>query len=228
MPHQINTLNEKPLHAALKDWYVQPGDEVEVKMKGFYVDIVRGGLLIEIQTRGFAAIRRKLGRLVDDHPIRLVYPIAAEKWIVRLDKDGKVLGRRKSPKHGAHEDVFEELVSMPRLMQHPNMSLETLLIQEEEVRYHDPNRGWRRKGWMTHERRLLKVLDRRIFTTAAELAAFIPEITPELFTTADLAIATKRPRWVMQKMAYCLREMDAIHVVGKKRNAIVYERTLLT
>ena len=46
----IGTLNEKPLHAALKDWCARPGDQFEVFVDGFVVDIVRGNLLIEIQT----------------------------------------------------------------------------------------------------------------------------------------------------------------------------------
>ena len=43
---EIGTLNEKPLHAALKAWYAQPGDRLEVAVDGFVVDIVRGDLLI--------------------------------------------------------------------------------------------------------------------------------------------------------------------------------------
>lgn len=38
----IGTLNEKPLHAALKGWYARPGDRFEVPVDGYLVDIVRG------------------------------------------------------------------------------------------------------------------------------------------------------------------------------------------
>jgi hypothetical protein len=44
----IGTLNEKPLHAALKQWYAEPEDRIEAPVDGFTVDIVRGDLLIEI------------------------------------------------------------------------------------------------------------------------------------------------------------------------------------
>ncbi|HAX81656.1 MAG TPA: hypothetical protein DCY40_03685 [Actinobacteria bacterium] len=63
----IGSLNEKPLHAALKEWYRRRGDLVEVATDGFVVDLVRAGLLIEIQTGSFAAMRRKLDRLLDAH-----------------------------------------------------------------------------------------------------------------------------------------------------------------
>ena len=59
MPNMIGALNEKPLHAALKQWYARPDDLIEVSVDGFTVDIVRGDLLIEIQTRNLSAIKRK-------------------------------------------------------------------------------------------------------------------------------------------------------------------------
>ena len=87
----IGLLNEKPLHAALKQWCARPGDRFEVPVDGFVIDIVRRrenegseeDLLIEIQTRNLAAINSKLRRLTCSHQVRLIYPIVQEKWIVR-------------------------------------------------------------------------------------------------------------------------------------------------
>jgi hypothetical protein len=225
--NQIGSLNEKSLHAALKDWYAQPGDQVEVAVDGYVIDIVRGDLLIEIQTKNFSGIKRKLTELVTDHPLRLVYPIACEKWIVRLGEDGEsVLSRRKSPKRGQMHDLFDELVSFPQLLADPNLTLEVILIQEEETRVHDPRRGWRRRGWVTEERHLLQVVDRRLFESPSDLASLIPPNLIEPFTTADLASAVGRPRRLGQKMAYCLRKMGVLTPVGKSGNAILYERML--
>jgi hypothetical protein len=134
--NKIGTLNEKPLHEALKQWYAQPGDGQEVPVDGSVVDIVRGELLVEIQTCNFAAIRRKLEKLIVNHPVRLVYPIPCEKWILKLPyHDNAKTRRRKSPKRGAFEQVFDELVSFPGLLLNPNFSIELLLIQEEVRRY---------------------------------------------------------------------------------------------
>jgi hypothetical protein len=221
----ISTFNEKPLHAALKEWYAQPGDQLEVPVDRFIADIVRGDLLIEIQTTSFSSIKQKLLELTDDRPVRLVYPIARQKWIVKVAEDRRTqLSRRKSPKRGRVEDVFAELVSFPTLLASPNFSLEVLLIQEEEVRHHDPKRGWRRRGWLTHERRLLEVLDRQRFETPADMANLLPPTLPEPFTTSDLAASLPRPRRLAQRMAYCLREMQVIDPVGKQGNAILYVR----
>jgi hypothetical protein len=223
MPH-IGTLNENPLHSALKDWYAEPGDRMEVPVDGFVVDLVRAGLLIEVQTANFSAIGRKLAGLTACHRVRLVYPIPVQKWIVRIDAEGRTLDRRRSPRRGVLEDVFEELVRIPHLLADPNFSLDVLLTHEEEVRTYQEGRAWRRKGWVICERRLIDVAGRRLFRTPAELAALLPEGLPEPFTTADVAGAGGHPRWLAQKMAYCLRKMGALRQEGKRGNALLYRR----
>jgi len=222
--NHIGTLNENPLHAALKEWYAEPGDRLEVPVEGFCVDIVRDDLLVEIQTSNFSAIGRKLARLAARHRVRLVYPVPLEKWIVRLGADGARLGRRKSPKRGAVEHVFAELVSIPQLPADANFTLDVLLTREEEVRRHEEGRAWRRRGWVVCERRLIEVAGRRLFRTPTDLAALLPEELPEPFTTADIAQANGRPRRLAQQMAYCLRKMDAIRRTGKRGNALLYTR----
>ena len=88
MPNQIGTLSERSLHAGLKTWLAEPGDEQEVKVDGFYIDIVRelpdgDQLLIEIQTRNLGAMKRKLAKLLPNYKVLLVHPIPQVKWIVR-------------------------------------------------------------------------------------------------------------------------------------------------
>ena len=222
---KISTLNEKPLHEALKRWYAQPGDLFEVSVDRFVADIVRGDLLIEIQTRNFSAIKRKLEKLLINHPVRLVYPIPREKWIVKLADDGNgPASRRRSPKRGAFEQVFYELVRLPELLEDPNFSMELLLIEEEEIRRYDGVRGWRRRGWVTEERRLLRVVDRRILNSPADMHAFIPATLAEPFSVNDLVKSTNINGRLAQKMVYCLRAMGCVAPVGKKANAILYAR----
>jgi hypothetical protein len=127
----IGLLNEKPLHASLKEWYARPGDQFEVAVDGFVIDIVQDDLLLEIQTSNFASIKSKLIDLVRAHRIRLIYPIAQEKWIVKLaEDDSGGVARRKSPKRGRVEDLFWEMVSFPQLLANPNFALEVLMIRE--------------------------------------------------------------------------------------------------
>ena len=223
----IGLLNERPLHASLKQWYARPGDRVEVMVDGFVIDIVRDDLLIEIQTRNFSAIKSKLTNLVRSHRVRLVYPIVQEKWIVR-SASSKAKGsssnpkgaiRRKSPKKGRMEDLFWELVSIPQLLLNPNFSLEVLMIRGEEVRRYNERRV--RKGWLCEGRRLVDVLDQRSFGQSTDWLRFLPE-GMESFTTSDLASRMNTGRDLAQKMAYCLREARMIELIGKRGRANLY------
>lgn len=224
--HGVGTLKESHLHAALKQWCAQPGDEFEVSVGQYVIDIVRGGQLIEIQTRGFSSMRQKLDSLLDEHAIHIVHPIAARKWIVRGPHDGKGSSRRKSPKSGTFYDLFAELVSFPWLIDHPNLSLEIVMTDQEEVRRFDGNKSWRRKGWTVIDRRLLEVTGSFNVERPEDLAALIPAEVPETFTTADLSKAIGRPKRAAQQMAYCLREIGVIDVVGKQGNALQYCRSM--
>lgn len=219
----IGTLGEKGLHADLKAWYAKPGDRTETLVEGFHIDIVRTGLLIEIQTGNFSSQRRKLQELAKKHRMRLVFPIAAQKWIVRLAADGITkLGRRKSPKKGHLLHLFDELVSIPNMIENRNFSLEVLLIREEEIRCQDGKGSWWRKGWSINDRRLLEVLKKHVFEKPDDFRALIPACLPSPFSSSDLAKGTCQPLWLGQKMTYCFRKIGVIETVGKKGNAILY------
>ncbi len=219
---QIGVLNEQPLHAALKMAYALPGSRLEAEVDGFVVDVAQDDQLIEVQTGNFSSIKRKMTCLASNHPLLLVYPIPRERWLLKLPKeDGGEMERRKSPKRGRPEEVFKELVSFPRLMCRDTFALEVVLTQEEELRRYDPDR-WRNRGWVTVERRLLEVVDRQTFRSPEDLAALLPQDLPARFTTADLAEAMDGPRWLAQKMAYCLRKMDAIVQIGKRGRSNLY------
>jgi hypothetical protein len=220
----IGNLRETALHAALKAWYARPGDELEAQVAGYFVDLRRGDTLIEIQTRNFSALKRKLTRLLEDYAVRLVHPVAREKYIVRQDKKGQTLSRRKSPKHGQAVTLFDELVSIAELAAHPRFSLEIVLTREEEICREGRGGSWRRRGWKVIDRRLLDVLGREEFNAPDDYMAFLPTTLPTAFTTRDLAEQSGYPLYLAQKMAYCLRLMGALEVVGKRRNAAVYAR----
>ena len=218
----IGSLNEKPLHASLKKWYARPEDRFEVEVDGFVIDIVRDDQLLEIQTGNFASIKSKLKTLVRSHRVKLIYPIALEKWIVKLARDdGSEAARRKSPRRGREEDLFWEMVSSPRLLTNRNFSLEVVMIREEEVRRYAGTRNWRRKGWGIEERRLLEVVDRRLFEKPSDWLAFLPEGL-ESFTTRDLAEGMDIRLPLAQKLAYCLRKVRVIKVTGRRGRANLY------
>ena len=221
----IGELRERSLHAGLKSWYALPRDRVEVPMEGYVIDLVRPpGTLIEIQTRGFQKLKRKLTSLVDAHRVRLVFPIAQRKWIVTTDARGQVLRRRLSPKRGAYRDLFAELVRIPHLMDNPNFTIEVLLVDVEELRRDDGRGSWRRRGISVLDTRLLEVCARRRFRTPADVARLLPPRLPEPFTNRSLAAAAGISPAAAGEMTYALRHMGALSVVGRSSRAYLFAR----
>lgn len=221
--HQIGTLSEKSLHASLKDWYAKPGDKIEEKVENYYIDILRGKHIIEIQTRTLAALKKKIAALADDYTIQIIHPIAKEKWIVRATKKGKEKSRRKSPKRGRIEDVFNELVNAPNLIQHKNVSLKVVFIQMEEIWVDDGKGSWRRKKWSIGDRRLVKVLDEVEFKSPSDFLSLLPKSLPKQFTNKALAEQLKITTRAVGRMTYAMRKMGILEVVGKEGQAYLLE-----
>ena len=219
-PH-IGTLNEGSLHAALKDLYAEPGDRFEVPLDRFVIDIARsdhdGQLLIEIQTGSFGAMGRKLDHLLSDHRILLVHPIAAASYLVRGDAKP-----RRSPKRGSVHDLFGQLVSIPTLLDHPNLTLDIVLVNVDKVQEHDPRARRGRGGYRTVDRRLREVVETRRFSKAQDLLQFVPDGLPEPFTTADIASLGGVPRPVAQQIAYCMKALDFFVELDRTRAGIRY------
>jgi hypothetical protein len=219
----IGLHNENPLHASLKTWYARPQDRLEVAVDGYVIDILQGDRLVEIQTGNFAAIKGKVMHLVDRYSLRLVYPIAQEKWIIKLPVDGNgQSSRRKSPRRGRVTHLFTELVSFPELLLHPNFSLEVLMIAEEEVRKFIGKRRWRTRGWGVDERRLLGVAGRFLFDGRDSIRSLIPPALPDPFTSLDLAAAMGESRRLAQKTVYCLRKMELVAEIGTRQRSKLY------
>jgi hypothetical protein len=221
----IGTLNEGALHAGLKRWLARPGDLFEQRVDGYVIDVVRGDLLIEIQTGGCAPLRRKLRDLLERHRVRLVVPIARTRMIRRVDAHGTTLSRRRSPIAGRIEDVFERLVSIPSVVAHERFELELLEIAEIETRAVRRRRAWR-KDYVVDGRELVDVLERNLIRDAADLAALLPASLPDSFSTADVARLASLSRATAQQMVYCLHAAGALERVSKRGNAHVYRRAL--
>lgn len=227
-PSRIGLARERSLHAAIKEWYAQPGDEFEVGVDGYVIDLVRPAgpdgrkLLIEIQTRNFTAIGPKLQALVAKYPVRLVYPIPRSKTIIRITDDGEVCGSRRSPKTGTALDLFNELIRIPKLINEPNFSIEVLLIREEEIRRADGRGSWRRKGVSIADRRLVAVEERLLFKERDDFRGFLPPELPAPFSNKEYAGCCRCSIYQARKLTYSLKQMGLLRQVGKRGNQLLY------
>ena len=155
---RIGTLREGALHRDLKSFYTPDGALTEQQVGIYVVDVLDGDHVIEIQTANFGALRDKLEGLLKTHTVTVVYPIAVRKVLVKHTESGEQ--RRKSPRTGSALDLFDELVYIPSLLDHPNLDIELAHVEVEEHRKFDAKRAWRRRHWVVAERRLVQVKNR--------------------------------------------------------------------
>jgi hypothetical protein len=218
---------ETSLHRELKDRYANGESAQEVQLDGFRIDVVHPDQLIEIQHGPLAAIRDKVARLLKHHRLLVVKPLPIRKRIVRLPRrGGAATSQRWSPKRGTALDLFHELVYFTRVFPHPNLTLEVPLVEVEERRF--PGHGrrrWRRDGdHQVEDVRLLQIRHVYRFASGQDLLQLIPCSLPDTFDTGVLAVQLHVPRWVAQRIAYCLRAAGSFTEVGKRGNAKLYRR----
>jgi len=149
----IGTLGEKTLHAVLKHYYEPDEANHEIKVGSFVTDIVISPSqqvqeenplqvqgIIEIQTRSFDRLRKKLLEFLEICPVTVVYPMPKTKWLLWIDEQtGEITKKRKSPKQSQIYDAVLELYKIKPFLIHPNFRLCIVLIDLEE--YHYLN-GW--------------------------------------------------------------------------------------
>ena len=221
----IGELRERSLHRALKQRYAAGGGRTETAVDGYVADVLLGNRIIEIQTGDFFPLKRKLPPLLANHEVTLVYPIAKDRYLVKRSANLEAPAKRRlSPRHGSPFAVFGALTSIASLLEHPNLTLDVVMVTAEEIRMPNEGRGrWRRK-WVATDHRLLEVVETHTIRRTADLFAMIDAGLPARFTTRHLAATMQAPRRLAQQAAFCFREAGVTEICGKQDRALLYRR----
>lgn len=222
----IGTLGEKSLHAVLKRYYQSDETLHERKVGRMAVDaVLSDGSILEIQTRGFSSLRKKLPLLLSCGKVHLVAPVVQKKWICWLDPNtGEVVSRRRSPKQYFPIDLSRELSCIREFLPHPNLSIHFPLLEAEEYRLLD---GWGnggKRGSTRYERIPLALLEEWIMTCPQDYAALFPANLPGTFTVKELEKAARISSMCAYSAAAVFRELGLIQAIGKQGRAVVYQR----
>lgn len=220
----IGTLGEKTLHAVLKCYFEPHEDNQEISLGGYVADIAGENGVIEIQTRNFNALRKKLELFLDFCDVTVVYPIPKIKYLSWLDVNkGEIISKRKSPKKGSIYDSLKELYKIKYTLDNPRMNFCAVMLELEEIRYLN---GWskdKKRGSTRCDRIPINLLDEIYLNCPEDYRIFIPENLPSEFTSADFAKCAKIKINIAQLAINILSYLELIENIGKNGRFNLYK-----
>jgi hypothetical protein len=223
----IGTLSEKTVHSVLKNYYEANELNHEVKIEGFVADICNGKEIIEIQTRSFDRLRKKLSIFLQHFPVTIVYPVPYIKWIRWINPEtGKISSPRKSPKKGSPYMIFPELYKIKNFLKLPNLRFKIVLLNMEEYRILD---GWskdKKKGSTKCDRIPLEMVDEIYISGLEDYKLLIPKSLGEEFSSKDFKAASGLSNNASSIAMNILNHVGSIQKVGKKGRLYIYSRSI--
>ncbi|MEG2441736.1 MAG: hypothetical protein RSB37_09515 [Acetivibrio sp.] len=221
---QIGVLGEKTVHAVLKN-YMEPDSRYhEIPVEGYYADIAREDEIIEIQTRNFNTLRRKLDVFLERGYVTVVYPIPYIKWISWMDVEtGEVSSKRKSPQKGSPYMAFSELYKIKTYLTHPNLRIHIIEMNMEETRLLN---GWsqdKKKGSTRFDRIPLEIIEEVLIDTPKDYKKLIPSCLKSGFSSKEYKKATGLSQSKAQTALLVLHYVGAVNRIGKQGNTYLYE-----
>ena len=221
----IGTLGEKTVHAVLKNYLAPDISCHEIKVGKFYADIVNENGIIEIQTRNFDKLRKKLDFFLTLQPVTIVYPIPYIKWLRWVNEEtGEISACRKSPKSGTPYMIFPELYKIKNYLLHPNLKLHIILLNIEEYRFLN---GWssdKKKGSTRCDRIPMQLINEVCIHNISEYEKLIPSSLIDPFTSKDFRKASGLRQGDASTALNILYHVGAVKRVGKKERAYLYTR----
>lgn len=219
----IGTLSEKTIHAVIKHYLCPDTSLHERKIYNYYADVFMEPSIIEIQTRNFGNLRKKLDVFLPDYPVTIVYPIPYEKWLRWINEEtGEISAPRKSPKKGTPYMVFPELYRIKSYLTHENFRLKIILLNVEEYRYLN---GWskdKKKGSVRCDGIPLQLIDDISINSLEEFKKLLPSNLPDEFTTKDFKKASGLSVNGAGIAVNILHHIGCIKRIGKDKRAYLY------
>ena len=220
----IGTLSEGARHKVLKNFFEPDTTKHEVKIGNYYIDILNNDKVIEIQTRAFNMLRKKLEFLLPSYEVRLVLPIFSEKLIKWLDKDTlEIKEIRKSPRKGRVNDAFFELYKIKMFLDNPNLKISIVGLNVDEYKLLSGWNDTKKRGSRRHDvipTSLEWIID---INSKLDYKKFIPENLIEPFSSTDYAKSSKITKKRSQVALNILRHLDIVEKVGKDGRSYLYQ-----
>ncbi|MFI3213877.1 MAG: hypothetical protein R3Y24_11085 [Eubacteriales bacterium] len=219
----IGTLSEKTVHAILKHYC--EGDETkhEIKIQNKVADIFTGEEILEIQTRSFYVMKKKLDSFLPLYPVTIVYPIPRNKWVIWIDEEtGEFTNRRKSPVKGNEFFIFKELYSIKSYLKHEHIRFKIMIMDMEEYRLLN---GWskdKKRGSRRFDRIPMELIEEIDITCVQDYLQLLPYGMKEPFTVKDFAKEVHIKKELSSQVMNVMHYLELVERVGKKGNGYLY------
>lgn len=220
----IGTLGEKSVHAVLKHYFDPDDAHHEVRFHGYVADVKNEQGFVEIQTRGFYRLQKKLEVFLQEAPVTVVYPVAAERWVVWIDEDGTAEPKRKVTRKPTAASVLPELYNLRSLLDNPRLRFCVVLMEVEDYRLKDGYGPEKKKRATKFDRYPVALLDELWLSAPEDYLRLVPENLENGFTAKEYAKAVKLPARQASAAMNVLFSLGVLERVGKVGNAYLYRR----
>ena len=214
----IGTYSEKRLHRILKDLTADESFQ-EISVGDYVADVLRDGVITEVQTGGFQKYLPKLRYYLEktDFQLRLIIPIIAEKTIIRVDGDtGEVIRKKRSPLKGTYFDGLAALYPIREILSSDRVETVFLLISAEEYRYSEKIR-YRKAGAYISELFPLEIIEQKSLSDLEDFLDFLPEQTD--FTAKNYSVFSRKKG---RELYSCLNTLCEMGLLTKRKEGKAY------
>lgn len=221
----IGILNEKRIHAVLKEYFEPQSKYHEVPFLGYVADVKNASGIIEIQTGSLYPLKAKLSSFLEESNVTLVHPVASVKYLSWIDPvTGDISPRRKSPKKNPVVSSLVDLYYIRQFLAQPRLMIRLVLLEVDEYRYKN---GWSRdgkRGSTRYERIPLDLIDIIPLDVPADYLYFLPDTLKNSneFTVRDFSEATKISRHDAYMVLTTMTAAGAIKKEKRRGNVDVY------
>lgn len=220
----IGTLGEKSVHAVLKAYFEPHGENTEIRIGDFVADIAGENGIIEIQTKQFHRLRKKLDCFLEYTHVTVVYPVIQKKRISWVDPStGEVSQRRASPLKGSIYDAAAELVKIKYALDNPRFSFAAVMLEAEDIRLLDGYGKDKKKRSTKFDRVPVDILGEYHFECPQDYMLLVPPELEGEFTSLDFARAAGISRRLSQAALNILTYTDCVARIGKNKNEYIYK-----
>ena len=219
----IGTLGEKTLHAVLKDYFQEDERFQEFTVDGYVADVVRGGEVVEIQTRDLYRLAPKISTFLVENRVTVVHPIALTKTVFWMDPEtGECISQRKSNKKGKVIDILPELYGLRQFLANEKFRICVLLLNVNEYRVLDGYGKDKKKRATKLDRYPTALIDEIYLENAEDYRRFLPDELPEAFASSDFRIAAKCDTFTAQRSLNILSQLGILECIGRRGRQKAY------